>query len=407
MISRNKYDYFIMLIIASLIFGTMQVSVVGQHLVVGLFCLPFALQEILSFLYNNRTVKQIVLFMLTWLIYATLSLLWTINEKGGLGDLWTHFWMIILFLGTYNISQKALNPTKSIITGWLLLFCLTFPIAFWEITTGNHIEYWGTFNENAVINTLSEGRTERAFAAVTYRNLNSYVTLLCLALPFVFTGVFTLKKKIFPLLIGFLAIIIVVINASRGGLISVSLSFILFFYFLLKVKFPYKNLFICFFLLLLLAVIFLYGESILDQLLGRLIGLEVSFLEDIGRWDVLRLGWQLSLDSGFLGWGVGSMQAAYASTGFWLHFAHNFVMEFLLQYGICLLIWLLFIYGKYIKVLYRSEKKENRFLALTLLITFLPVSIIDDTYLTHPFVWMYLVSICIFAEWAKMNKLVK
>jgi O-antigen ligase len=393
---KNFYDYFIIFVISSLIFGTIQKGIVGQYLIVGLFCLPFALQEIIKTIHHINK-KHIVLFLLIWLLYATVSLLWTIDDKGGYGNLWRLFWQIVMFLGVYNAAQKSNNPIQSVIAGWVALLCLTFPIAFWEIISGNHLEKWGDFNEGAMI--YGAGATiERVFAAVTYMNLNSYVTLICSSLPFVLAGVFLLRKKILPLLVGLCASIILIINSSRGGIICLGIYFITFLWFYRKVQFRYKKLISTLFLTVIILVTFYYGEVLFNQIFGRLDSLRDNVFEDTARSTVLFLGLELLLDSNLFGWGVGSMQEAYRAAGSSLEFAHNFVLEFLVEYGVWLFIMWFVLYAKYIKNLCKNENIGLKFVGFAILFACIPWAIIDDSYLTHPFIWMYLASICILSQ---------
>ena len=145
MLSTAKYnfhDYFIILIIASTIIGTAQIGLISHAFVVGLLCLPLILLEIVSS-FRKGKMQPIVLFITIWIVYALLSVTWAPKHEYLLREIWKLSWNIVIFIGAL-----------------VLMFI------------NNYI-----------------------FAAVTYMNLNSYVTLLCMALPFLVYGTSILQKK--------------------------------------------------------------------------------------------------------------------------------------------------------------------------------------------------------------------
>lgn len=388
---KNIYDWFIIFVIASFVVGTIQVWIFSHHFIVGLMCLPFAFKEIVAS-FSAMKFRSIVFFVFVWLLYALISMLWTIAPEPE-NALWGLFWMMVIFLALFHCSFRANFPKRSFAQGWLLLLLLTYPIAFWEIISGEHLAKWGDFNEDSSIALAGGGTQQRVFAAVTYKNLNSYVTLLCMALPMTFAAIVELKHKIYPFVISFVAVCLVLINASRGGLVCLIADFVVLFLFYNKAHFRYKRFVSVLLLGCLLLFVVNFGLLIMEQLIGRLENID-SFTEDAGRWDVLQSGLLLLWDSGGFGWGVGSMVAAYETTGFWLHYAHNFVMEFWVQYGFFLSIPLGLLLLKAVLIL---TKRKNvvalRLYGCLVLCSFLPVVIIDDSYLSHPYVWGYLATI--------------
>ena len=104
------------------------------------------------------------------------------------------------------------------------------------------------------------------------------------------------------------------------------------------------------------------------------------------------MGVEFCVESVGLGCGVGSMQPMYASTGFWLHYSHNFVVEFILQYGIWLFIPFALMLLKNWRHMMKTDNINQNILGWMLLLSFVPLAIIDDTYLVHAFVWIWLVT---------------
>lgn len=388
----NFYDYFIMLIIASTVIGTAQIGLISHAFVVGLLCLPLTLLEIVSS-FKKGKMQPIILFITIWIVYALLSVTWAPKHEYLLREIWKLSWNIVIFIGLYHASRKANSIQQSFMTGWRILVCLTLLIAAWEIATDSHLAGIGDFNENAEIVTADGGYEHRIFAAVTYMNLNSYVTLLCMALPFLVYGTSILQKKWISILAIIGSCCVLFVNASRGGLMCLAIDCIILIIFYRKFHFSNKRIITLFMIIALILFIFLFGLSIASQAIGRLsaYGAE-DIMSDAGRWDVWRMGVEFCIDSCGFGCGVGSMQPMYASTGFWLHHSHNFVIEFILQYGIWLFIPFGLMLWKNWQRMIKANNISQNILGWMLLLSFVPLAIIDDTYLTRTFMWLWLIT---------------
>lgn len=393
--------------------GTVQFWILGQHLVMGLFCLPFVLHRLYYDLFQRKRIDYVLFFFLFWLLYAGISLFWTVEEKGGFGSYWILFWNMTILFGLYSFAGKVRNAYESFAYGWMLLLCLTFPIAFWEIISGSHIVNWGDFNADAEMVDFEGNIQPRVFAAVTYKNLNSYVTLLCSALPILLSSFFHFegKKRICSLVVSICAILIVLINSSRGGLLCVCINLLIFLFYYQKSKIPFKWIYSISFLFILYCIFILYWDKIFTHILLRLIGdgsstvLSNMFASE-GRYSVLFLGIELYINSFGFGWGVGSMPEAYASTRYELHYAHNLIIEVLVQYGFILYVFLCVLYISF-KRLFQNNNLAIKIYARMTVFSFIPLSIIDDTYMTHPFIWAYFATILVLSNklYAKRNEI--
>lgn len=385
----NFHDYFIMFIVISTIAGTAQVGLIGHTFMAGLLCLPAAIKEIYNSL--RQKVQPVIAFMILLILYVIISILWTPQKALLLQEIWNIGWNIIIFIGLYNHSRYARNTNESLLIGLRTFICLTLIVASWEIITDSHIPGFGDFNEGSEIKTMS-GSEHRIFAAVTYKNLNSYVTILCMALPFLIYGLFVLQKKWISLVAIIGSIIILIINSSRGGLMCLAIDLIVFICLYRKQQFRYKKALTVLALLLVIGFVYRYGLLIAEQSIGRIsaYGAE-EIMSDAGRWDVWRMGIEFCISSWGFGHGVGSMQPMYASTGFWLHYSHNLVIEFLMQYGIWLFIPLAAMILKNWIFLIKAEQPAQKMLGWMLLTSFVPLAIIDDTYLIHAFFWIWLI----------------
>lgn len=389
----NWHDRFIIFAIMALISGYVGVlNIINYNSIIGCLCLPFALIEIYQ-AFTKSKIQKIELYVVLWLLYAAVSVLWTPYFKRGLHQLIILFFNVSFFLGIFNHARHANKPINAFLEGWRVLILLTLCVAFWEIFTNQHIPYYGEFNEGNTISTASGGQQERLFAAVTYRNLNTYVTLLCMALPFLMMGLFRLPHKFWSILAICGAIVVLIVNSSRGGIFALVVDLVLFIYFYLKQPIKYKKTITLFFVGGIVILLSLFGTMLFDQLFGRLETFEEDgLLSDMGRWDVMRYGIEFCIDSFGLGCGIGSMVPMYESTGFWLHFAHNLVIEFLIEAGFWLLLPLIFLFVSNYRCLIKSKKLESKMLGWMLLLSFVPTIIIDDSYVYRHFMWMWILT---------------
>ncbi len=386
--SKNKYDWYIIIIIATMALGTIQLGVISQSVIVGLLCLPSVLKEIHTSLVRQRS-KSIVLFIFCWFIWMLLSLFWTIDTNYGYIDLWISFFNMVTFLALYRFSTRANSPIYSLMQGWTLLVALTLPVAIWEFSTGQHLQ-WGTFNEDSAENFY--GTQSRMYAAVTFTNLNTYVTILCSALPIILSSTCYVKYKLFPAIISFITLIVVLMNASRGGMLCIMIDLVIFTIFYKQIHFKYKLQVTLLLIFSLGFFIVNYIDIVLEQLLLRLIESE-SFFNDDTRLKVLLVGLELVIESLGFGYGVGSMNEAYYSTGQMMGYSHNMVVELFLQYGIVIGVCFLFFIANALIKICRNTNLAVKIYGWLTMGSFIPLMIIDDSYLVRPYFWIYVATL--------------
>ena len=247
--------------------------------------------------------------------------------------------------------------------------------------------------------TGADGLTEeRIFASTTFANLNTYVSLLCVCLPFMFSAIFVYDRyKWFFFVISIVSIILLLINSSRGGMLVIIIDLFLFLWFYYRSNLQYKS--IVSVLVFVIAAYFLgmYGDILFNQLLGRLDSLSnsgSSLFEDSYRGDLIIFGLELSFTSFGIGWGIESMNEAYAKmTPVTIHRAHNFVVEFLIVYGWPLFIVFAYFFIRSLLKIIRHYDLGITYLGYAILCSFLPWMVIDDTFFERKFVWFFLMTI--------------
>ena len=226
----NIYDIIIVVVIALQAMGLVQIWIVSSLLLSAIICFPCAIMQFTNIIRVHK-IKSIILFFLCWFIYASCSIVWTIDEDGvALTSLYEFMLYLIVFIGLFYCIKKSNTPQKSFLLGWTLLSLLTFPIAFWEINTGLHLPF--CYTEGFEI-TGADGLTEeRIFASTTFANLNTYVSLLCVCLPFMFSAIFVYDRyKWFFFVVSIISIVLLLINSSRGGMLVIIIDLFLFLWF--------------------------------------------------------------------------------------------------------------------------------------------------------------------------------
>lgn len=400
----NKYDIFIIVVIASMVMGTVNFWIFYQHVFAAALSVPVIVKKMMQFQHDMR-LDNISCYIITLLLWAGFSLCWTIDEDGGYGQFFILLCNLFIFIGIYFASEYANMPLRSICYGWILLLCLSFPVAVWEMTTGNHIARWGDYNDEWQLMGADGTVQNRVFAAVTFRNLNTYGTVLCSALPFVFSGCFIMKRRLFPLCVALIAIVLLIINSSRASMGCVIVNIFFFILYFRKERFRHKFLWGIVVLLLVFAGLYEFSSVLFNQIAGRVEG--VSF-GDAARWAVIEYGLKSIAASYGIGWGVGAMQEAYLMVGYtWMLYSHNFVIEFMLEYGIPICLLFLFLYVKSIVRMYMTRENVFRFLSLSQLFSFVPWAIINDSYLEFNFVWAMFVSLFVFYRYRWQSEIQK
>lgn len=395
---RNLYDWFIILVIGSAVCGTVQVSIISHIVVAGLICLPFAIKEIAD-CHNSGKISWGSLWAIVLVIYAAVSMLWCpVRSLSAIG-LWQLFWTSSILMGLSYAARRAARPTQSVAYGWLLLILLTLPIALWELTTDSHIPGFGDFNENAQTTSEEGEKQNLSFAAVTYKNYNSYCTLIAMAMPILMYGLFALRKKWLFAVAIISTTLIAVINSSRGTLLAVGIDLIVFVCYYRRLQIRRKVLTTWCLIIGFLFFVVKFGFALASQAIFRIfLSDKLNTASNTGRQDVWALGWDLFTDTYGLGTGVGSMESAYETTGYWLHYCHNMPLEMLMQYGVVMAVFLFALVFRSFFGFCRHTDYSYRMMGRMFLLSFVPLAIVDDTYFVHPYVWMWLAAIFCFFD---------
>ena len=402
--SINRYDLLIILIIACLAYGGHEIlRALHPIRIIGMVALPFVIVRMKMLL--KSVFRPYVLFTLFWWCYMLLSIIWTPDKKNSIIYLYhmtTMFSSIFLMI---FCGLKAKTPLRSLVNGWTLFCLITLPIAYWEITTGDHLSS-GSFN--AETNTTSHFRI---FAAVTFANLNSFVLMLSIALPFVCIGLFDdIKQSKVMKLLRWLVLVgitlVLIINASRTGIICLVLSMGLLFVYQFKQNSIIKKVALVTLVLIALpyALDSIFAIEGAQQITSRLEG-KSSIMEDDSRTMMIVEGLKVASEYLFLGGGTASMTYLYKShnsTGS-LFYAHNLIIELLIEYGLVICMLFVFYYYKFLYKLRGIKMHAIQYLFFYILLASPFMFAIDDSYQWRTSVWMQMASV--FSILAAQNKL--
>ena len=392
--SYNRYDILITLLLSSLGFGGIGGAFQATRI------LTIILLPILFFNFGYKLRNYLYPFLF-FIGYCLLSLLWTPNRAEGIVEIIYFLVHFALFFEIIVFSCRARNPLDCISKGWLIAVCMTLVVALWEITTDNHLpmsvqESGDTMNAGGVI-------IYRKFASVSFGNYNGYVTFLCFSLPFLFYRLMR-NRCLFSIAAIILSCVCILFNASRGGLLTISVMFLIYILFLRKQggKIYIYSLFL---LLLIGSFVFIqFGLELFDAIAYRAV--DNTLYADAPRFEIWGRVWQIFLSTCGLGSGVGGvkdMMRQLSPSG--IDAPHNLFLEILGEFGIIIfLFFILFLLGVFKKAFYVKNEAIKTLLFLSLMP--LPIySIIHSGYIFNTYVFSAFASLVIFSNYEHLKSL--
>ncbi len=384
----NISDYMLIVLIVSIVFGAYG-DAMQLPRVLAVLLLPFTLRDMLS--RESRKVLRFPAYVLGgWILYAIISVLWTSNFSQAFKEV--HYYMIhiLLFFTVVMLARKSMSPMKSIAVGWTIFFLLTVPVALMELFFDIHLSN-SIYAEGLVMNFVS-----KKFSSVTFCNLNTYVTVTSMAIPFVlmiYVWCDSWKKKVcFWMMVGLLTLI-VFMNGSRGGLLTLGMAMVVFMIVAMKQRRMQKiEIGLLVFGIVVGGLLFFdIATQTIHSRMGDGNALVDWLFTDGDRMMILRNCWQVLEDSYGMGSGIGSLTTELQRVSVEdVPNAHNMWMEVLAQYGIIVFVAFVILLGYIFKQLVGSQNKDLRLFGLVAVAGILPMTVIDSGYLLSPWLWMYM-----------------
>jgi len=252
---RNKYDYWVYVIIMSMIFFGSTFGFFSPTRLLGGFAFLYLIfsHEFKCFLMQLKC-RSLKFLYLIFLLYIVVSVYWINDFKSySIASIDT-FCRVFITLFLFFCTIKSKGKIKTLIGAWMLFLIANLYVAFWEISTGNHLSA-GSYQADSMMMSYDGIMNYRMYAAVTYGNLNSFSLLLCLLLLFVllWMSLGSNRQKMIGIVVIIMISIVLIINTSRASLLCL-LLFLIVFMKSFSVKQRYALLSLLFFACLILYV---------------------------------------------------------------------------------------------------------------------------------------------------------
>ena len=386
-LTMNKYDYAIVALIGSLLFGGiggyLTVSRILTLLFIPLFLKKIKQNKILNVIVS---VKTLVVFYL----YCVLTIIWTPNKTEGIKELIYYLIHFIYFLEIISFSLFAKKPTQSISIGWLMVVLGSTLIGLFELVTDIH---FGIGQESDRAMNFGGTIIKQRFARGLFVNYNTLVTVFLTYILSLYYKTRARGQRFLCFFTVFLSFIVVVTNASRGGILSYSIIILFSFLFASSLKNKVKTAIVIF--ILASFVIARFYDLIFGFLEIRLATSDVT--SDNTRLGLWTKGIQICFDYFGLGSGVGSVETMLEQRNKGgITYTHNMFIELLCQYGIVFLlvlvryIWRLFKNVRYVKDKALRRVLYSCFIALPFFM------VIDSGYLLYPQLFAFFASLSVY-----------
>lgn len=399
----NKYDFLVIITIASLAWGNLEyLRAITPVRIMGCVGLYYGYKNMSLLI---RRYKYWMLLFALWFFYMIMSLTWTADMALGVAMVFHMTTMFGAFMLLFVSSIKAKRFIFSLTTGWILMVVATMPTAIWEILTFDHLDC-GNFNG---VGYDSNGDI-RIYAAVTFQNYNSYVVMLSFAMTFIILSFWQKDRTKWKYLVVALFIaIVLVLNSSRGGLLCMAMTILILYY-----EYARRQKVIVVVIQLLIAVLIVSGYvinnfddiNLLRNMIDRFSDYGTSDVKSDSRLSIWAVGFEIAANQFFCGTGIGSMVREYAELGkHEIHYAHNYYLELLIEEGlvICLSFFALF-YFSLLKMRNHIRNKRVRLLALHIIICSIFIFVIDDYYTVRSGAWLYVASAVSMQKWFLIRK---
>lgn len=395
----NKFDYILLFLAVCTCFGNLGGAFQVDR-IIAILLLPW-LKYIMS-KQGYSYAKQLLQIMVLYYGYMLFSFLWTPDKSEGIKELVYYPVHFLLFVEMIVFARRARNPLKSLSRGWIIAVLLCSVVAYWEITTGNHLEISKEISE--YYNAGGGIILERFYASVTFGNYNGYVTFLCYSVPWIFYAIISkgqfLAERLLAGVALIMALIVIIINASRGGVLTIIIMSLVYYWFSEKSKI--KNVAIYVLVGALIYFIVQYGDSLTAVFVVRSDG--AGLYTDESRFVIWNHALMAFSETLGVGVGIGGISAAMKKIAHGgITITHNMLLEILVQYGIVIAFTVLLFLWR----LYKKSMKLERSRKIVLMMAFIamPVyTIINSGYLLHTHLYVLMATIYIFVNYELIKR---
>ena len=379
---QNKYDYYLIALIASLGAGEFG-GALQLPRAIAILLIPALLKAAATT--PKHIIKKPRTFAVVILAWSFISLAWTGSFERGLEELVYFIVHMLYFLEIVVFTSKSNKQIRSISTGWCIAVLATAAVAFWEIQTGQHL-ITSKMQEDKV---LSTGFVRR-FASATFYNFNDYEVFLCYSVPFLLVAISTMKKwketTLFFLAL-LCAVVVCIFNASRGATIAILTMTVLGLLGIIN-KSSTSRKYIFVLVSLFTFILYKYADAIFMNLAARL---EISTMAESGRTEIWYLALLCLENTMFIGTGIAGVEKGMSVVSNDYLAPHNLFLEILVEFGIFIFT---FIAGILLKMLRHTAKGKSPYKRI-IIATFIAwpiIAIVSSKYLLCPDLYAFIAS---------------
>lgn len=390
----NRFDNLLVLFISLQSLGIIGGAL--QPIRIFIFaCIPSMITYFITHKTNLKHFRYELIFFIFWIFYALLSLGWAIIPQDSLKEV---MYLIVNFIAIfvfYYLSLNANNPYNSIIKGWITLFLITLPVALYEIIYDVHLPI--SYQESESMMNFGFEAIIRNFASVTFGNLNGYNLMLTYTLPFV-TSLFFIKGNKISVILKFVIflflIYLVFSNSSRAAFMCLIISVLVLSFYILKNR-KMIIVYSAFIVGAIVSILYFFA----DNLTVLFLRFGTQGLEDTGRSDLIKYGFDALLNSYFLGIGAGNFMPTMSQVyKLDLTASHNFLLEIIVPYGLMVFVFFLGWLIRIFKNQQTNPNKISKYIIICSLLCFPITSIINSGYILNVWVWMFLASLVVISD---------
>lgn len=352
---------------------------------------------------------QFIAATLVWVFWATLSLYWTPDPVRGIVETLAVAFGATALLTAANFARMRIDATGLVRDGWVVAYIAAVAISAWEFSTGNHLP--GDY-----IRRLPDYARTRWLTTSSFDNPNNYAAFVVVAVPFLYWRMLISKAALRPLfgLVLITGPFITVLTGARIAMAALLVQTAVIVITTLTVA-GYRRLARRILqvglgmsaALAALGVAVAVRPDVVQQILAVRSG--ISAVE--GRFNLTLTG--ISFFANSFGFGVGAGgytgmlsagRGTYATGS--LVDPHNMWIEILAQYGLIVIVPLLFALGRALLLGIRASQtageegdsaKEGRVLLL-LLIGYVFAAMENSSYIAQSVNWAVLITVLILAR---------
>lgn len=341
---------------------------------------------------NKDESNYSIMVMISWLIYAMISLGWVKDY----GDWFRALYFISLGVLCIILYSRIFKTTDDILVVFRLLSIMAIVhnvIGWYEINTGNYI----------FLSTGIEQYVRNNYPVSMFNNTNDFALFMLMSIFFLYVCAVNSKNvlwKIINIITIFSSAYLLIITGSRANILGFVLAFSLYIYMSMKNKSGRRTMLT---ILILLFIFILINPNALQSyiiMINQNFNSDLVFGSDSVRINLIKNGFEFLLNT--FGFGTGAGNIEYWMENYGTYYTggivniHNWWMEILTGYGIVIFVLYITFYLRLFRSLYRkyrtTKDKKNMTISLALMCCmagFVIGSISSSSNISSEWLWVF------------------